>query len=108
MIKRIISSCVVVPLKAEISEKVYRPDFSAEEKLFQMSGQNNVLDIMMQKPGLAQQIQANLQVVQPNGFDTSDLSDSELIDTCVDRQFDVNEVSEYVVRDLNKYKDDKK
>lgn len=73
-----------------------------------MTGMNNVIDIMMQKPGLAQQIQANLQVVQPSGFDTSDMSDSQLIDTCVDRQFDVNEVSEYVERDLKKFKDENK
>lgn len=105
MIRRIISPGFIPSNKELKKPKIYRPDFSEDEKLFQVTGQHNIIDLMNANPKFQQAALSKMPVVDVDSFDTSGLSDSQMIDSFVERQFDVNEISEYAERDLNSLKD---
>lgn len=91
-----------------ISPKVYRPDFREEQKIFQITEMNNVIDIMNRHPKYQQAIMSNMPVVDDASFvDTSSFSDSQLVDSCIERQFDNNELSEFAENDLKNFKNNK-
>lgn len=91
--------------KDYVSPRVYRPDFREEQKIFQITEMNNVIDIMNRHPKYQQAIMSNMPVVDDASYvDTSSFSDSQLIESCVDRQFDNNEISEFAENDLKNFK----
>lgn len=66
---------------------------------------NNVIDIMNRHPKYQQAILSHIPVVDDvSSIDTSSFSDSQLIESCVERQFDNNEISEFAENDLKNLK----
>lgn len=79
----------------------YRPNFSAEEKLYQEFGQNNEIDIMRNNPQYEGVVNSKLREVNTGTLlDTSEFTDSERCEgVAFTRSWDENEVSEFLSKD---------
>lgn len=89
-------------LVTEFAHPFYKPDFTTENNLYSVcDGFNNQIDMMMQKPQYSQRLQLELSSLQSD-VPASSLydNDSDISASCQMRQYDVNEVSEYLENNL--------
>lgn len=89
------------------SDVVFSPDFGTLGKLQEKYG--NDIDMMINKPQYRDLINSNLQPIESaSQFADLGLSDEQKLDLLPSREFDVNELSEYMRTVGKQYADERK
>lgn len=91
-----------VPFDEDCEDEVcFIPDFNNVDKLYKQFGINNDIDLALQKPQYRDII--NQRLAQLPVSSSPSLSDRQLADNMVSREYDVNELREIAINQANEY-----
>lgn len=84
-------------------EKIYVPDFAAENELYRKCGTMNIVDAGLMVAGMDEVASVELKSIDSHPiFETSGIDDETLAHGTLDRHLDFNEINESLEKDILK------